>query len=846
MKQFGTPKRPQASDTFTDRDEPRAILRSRFGRLYERQVRGKGGLEPSLVSFYGVGGVGKTTLLNRAISEFHQSLKDETDRDFVHLALLDLNGQEMGPQLPGPALLWLLRNALQHHQITTPLFDCVYLLYWEDDHPGQSLKIPGPRARDLFGAAVEQVDELIESGGMLKGFLRLWDNGVQAKQRRRVAERWNGIHPSQWSRRERQERMGELLWMDLVNILEEKPLLRLGILIDEYERIQSSAPNEGDAQSAIADLLGNLLVNAPDDVRKRCCVVVMGREILRWEELHGAEWRPLIESHILGGLTTEDARKFLLDKVVPWFVKNGQAPIAEALRTQEKGILELTLSSTTDEWNGHLPFHLDLVIESACMDPAGFSPSQLANDPKHRSRLEDRFLGYLKGRDSNLLKALQALALAISFDRPLFEHLIREQCIVGYAAQEFLTIVGEDHSYIRPHPTIPGNHLFHGQMQTSLVNSQIRVAERKSGAAEVLRKILDYRVSAAQFESQAQCSEANWTAYLLGSQTLQSELNQLLPPEEVLDYAKKLGRSFDSRMYVRMRLPIYDWLHEFAKTKLEPDHPKTLSLVAKLANLRHSAGLFQEAKRLHQLVVEGRQRRLGSTHEDTIASMSDLARTLMNLGETDHGLELQHRVLAERRRTWSGEHRKTLIAINNLAAYLRMAGHLRQARELAEQALSIRQRVFGDQHASTNFSRATLARTLYEEGEHARAQALAQQLLEYRQARLGPEHPLTIGSMILLASTLRAQRDLSGARSLLEQAMAAKESAQVIGHPVSLKTMHELAMTVFAQGNPVEARCLLEQALAAARNQLGDQHKLTLKIVDDLALIRKPDEHTTG
>ena len=66
MNQSVTPKRPQASDTFTDREEPREILRSLFRRLYERQVRGKGGLEPSLVNFYGVGGVGKTTLLNQA------------------------------------------------------------------------------------------------------------------------------------------------------------------------------------------------------------------------------------------------------------------------------------------------------------------------------------------------------------------------------------------------------------------------------------------------------------------------------------------------------------------------------------------------------------------------------------------------------------------------------------------------------------------------------------------------------------------------------------------------------------------------------------------------------------
>ncbi|WP_211203884.1 AAA family ATPase, partial [Candidatus Accumulibacter phosphatis] len=77
--------------------------------------------------------------------------------------MLDLHGQSMGKNLPGPELLWLLRNALRHQQIATPLFDCVYLLYWAEDHPGQSLEVPKPDWRDVFCGRDVELKQLISA-----------------------------------------------------------------------------------------------------------------------------------------------------------------------------------------------------------------------------------------------------------------------------------------------------------------------------------------------------------------------------------------------------------------------------------------------------------------------------------------------------------------------------------------------------------------------------------------------------------------------------------------------------------------------------------------------------------
>ena len=833
MKKYGVARRPQAGEVFTDREEPRETLRSLFARLYRRQVRGESGHEPPLVCFYGVGGVGKTSLLHQSLAEFADEHRHDTDRGWIHLAMLDLHGQSMGKNLPGPELLWLLRNALRHQQIATPLFDCVYLLYWAEDHPGQSLEVPKSKTEDFVDAGVELIDELMDSVGILKCASRLWEKAVLEKRRTQVSGRWAGINPAGWSQQEKRERMGELLWMDLKNALENSPLLRLGLLIDEFERIQSTTMKDGDAQSTIADLLGGLFQDESEALRNRFCAVIMGREALRWSELDDPSWQPLIESHLLGGLTTEDAGAFLDEKAARWFEKNEQAEIAGTIRKYKQEILAITNSGAASKQTEHLPFHLDLVIEAVCVNPRSFSPAQLAKGTHQLNRLEDRFLRYLKGQDEQLLKALQVLSLAISFDRELFDFLIRERCIIGYAAHEFPSLVGDDHSYVRPHPTLSGHHLFHSQMQTSLVSSMTRVAEVKAGAVEVLNKILDYRTQAAQFETPTQCTAVKLNAYMLGIEMLQSDLGELLSADEVLDRAFELGKSFDSRLQLRLQIPICEWLCEFAQTRLGKEHLKTLTAIRKRALLLHSDGSFNTVKDLLEFVLAERQRQLGEDHPLAIATMGDLARAIMELGDIDRALELQQQVVAAWQRTKGDD--STLIALNNLAAFFRVKGDLDEARRIMEYVLPAKRRVYGEEHPATIMAMATLALTLRQQGHLADAKVLAEQVLDLRRRQFGNEHLRTLQGMNILASILSEQNDLAGARRLHEESLETRIRTRGEDNIHTLRAMSWLATTLRKQGDHYGACKLLEKALAAAGRRFGDEHPLPVEMKTKLA-----------
>ena len=497
---YKQPSIPQAAEVFTDRQQPRATLEAFLDRLYRSKVRGPSGSECPLVHFYGVGGAGKTTLLRQAQAEFRQRHQMDADLEYVHLALLDLADPTLNVASPGEEILWKLRCSLQHARLATPLFDCVYVLMWEEAHQGQSFQIPRAKSQDMIDSGLGILDTLVDSAGLFKGARALWGKGVNHRQRQRAAEKWGATSPETWPQNERRQRLAQLLYFDIVDALENTPSLRLGLLIDEFERIQATKRMDRNAQDVLAELLVGLFFSDSEAVQKRFCTIVMGREVLRWNTLYNPEWETLIESHILGGLSAADAREFLVEKVAPWFAERGKVEISNSLVRWQDEILALTNTGRVDE-SEHLPFHLDLVVEAICMNPQNFSPTLLADKSSQYKALEDRFLRYLKVQDERLLNALQALALAISFDRSLFDDLIDEKYIVGFAKPDFESIVGDDHSYVGPSPAFEGYHLFHRQMQLALVNSLISTPEGKNKANEILQKIIEYQIKAAQFES---------------------------------------------------------------------------------------------------------------------------------------------------------------------------------------------------------------------------------------------------------------------------------------------------------------------------------------------------------
>jgi len=66
--------------------------------------------------------------------------------------------------------------------------------------------------------------------------------------------------------------------------------------------------------------------------------------------------------------------------------------------------------------------------------------------------------------------------------------------------------------------------------------------------------------------------------------------------------------------------------------KLEPEHPKTLRSLSRLANTYFAAARYVDAKPMFEDILERRIQVLGSDHTDTLRSRSSLANILAARG----------------------------------------------------------------------------------------------------------------------------------------------------------------------------------------------------------------------
>lgn len=99
--------RLSAAKLFTDRDDQRELIKNFFERLARVGVRP----EKPVLSFWGVGGRGKTSLFLKAIEELGQTNPD------LRLIYLDIDSDSWRPTSPVADLLWHLRCKLAEPEL---------------------------------------------------------------------------------------------------------------------------------------------------------------------------------------------------------------------------------------------------------------------------------------------------------------------------------------------------------------------------------------------------------------------------------------------------------------------------------------------------------------------------------------------------------------------------------------------------------------------------------------------------------------------------------------------------------------------------------------------------------
>ena len=300
-----------------------------------------------------------------------------------------------------------------------------------------------------------------------------------------------------------------MLAADLEQWLEDHPNEALSIVLDGFERVQSTILAE-DIQKYFAAWCG-MLTDPDARFAGRFGCIFLGRNKNRWDELYDIEWQTRVIEHCVGGLRKEDARKFI-ESAASYHRNHEDLITANNLLSYADAILAATCEQRRqEEPSSFHTYYLDLAYGIVHDQGHHFQPVDLGKTP---ADLEIRFLRYLQIGHREVFDAFRCLALAGSSDEELFKHLVERGCVAS--GLHFAVMTGEDYPYVHEIRDMPGTFRFHRLMERALIKNQSAKSEDRAVARQRIEVILAYFKEEAAFSRLSNCSSQHLSAYQKG------------------------------------------------------------------------------------------------------------------------------------------------------------------------------------------------------------------------------------------------------------------------------------------------------------------------------------------
>jgi len=412
-------------DLFTDRKLESTALKHSLA-AHRKNIDGT--LDSSarnVLVFYGVGGVGKTTLSERldAWIDGRLSLDDgwgfQPDTHVDASVRIDLHGS--GGQFDVLAAVLAIRHGVGGLKKSWPAFDLAFAAYWSAAHPGEDLPEFRHRGSEFSDTIAETIGNVVSDIGVLDTAIGVGVRSIRAlvaevsrRSLRRLA--FESIE----NYVDLLERCAELpaksephldLLVELVELIDvdlerwptgQRPMLV--IFVDTIERLVADPRRSGEA------ILNKIVYLLPSAL-----FVMTGRNMLDWHEARRHElkhsgprvWPLLVpgsdvepRQHLLGKLSPSDARELILRRR-----KHFDLPISDAV------VEELVTSS------GGLPQYLDLACTVALKVKENGGTAVSAEDIT--GSLGELVMRVLEDVPADEQRAIRAAALFPFFDVPL-------------------------------------------------------------------------------------------------------------------------------------------------------------------------------------------------------------------------------------------------------------------------------------------------------------------------------------------------------------------------------------------------------------------------------------------
>lgn len=634
--------RPSAQEIFADRVDERGRLAGFLSAL-----RATPFVKPpkSVLSFYGVAGIGKSALLRKVVADFEIACGTKKAKGVsVDCVICDIDREEFTPDHPSMTFYGsTLRPALHAAGFSIPLFDLLYIAWWGRTNPNLPLDLDSTVAglMDTASKGSEVANVAAQFMGFVAAGFKAGELAFKtckyAKDKidqRRFAALFGEVDLETQTATELERFAPAVLAEDLISSLKKNKNKALCLAIDGFERIQWEPLAHGsrlrhDLQESIAMLFSHL---AQSD--QRVGMIVFGRQDLDWRQLYDDpdeenHWDLYIEGHLLGPLAEADAREFL-DKVVEWCDRRPESgPLGRHVQDHAEAIL-----AAADEEPGLSPrqFHpysLDLAVSMIADHGERFEPEMLGK--KGVKELQARFLRLMERRQR---KALQALALALEFDKDLFDTLAQGRRI-DYAPQDFHALTGRGATYIQQTPD--GSRRFHRKMQEALLGSLTQDYGDGTAAAtaEIIAAIFDHHHTAMRQalddrDLHAAAVSYDRAAKLLICHVTESRLEIMT---EFYNHYGRLECELSPSFHTAARIAIIEHELTIREKIVGPEHQAVAIDLMYLGRLHMELSDFLAARPLYERALAINENLVGPEHPDTALNLSILGTLSRELGD---------------------------------------------------------------------------------------------------------------------------------------------------------------------------------------------------------------------
>lgn len=859
---------PQANRLFTDREEQRSVFWNAYNEL-------KSNLDTindiKVITYYGVGGIGKSKLLGKLITEMKEKVKNP---QYIYIDF-NINNDPR-------AVLKSMRNKLQNdYNFEFPFFDLALYVYLkkvgEDVDIGEvkSLSAKSPILNALLdlGGAIPFV-------GLYSTVLKVVDNLV-ADTRNYMNSRKTELYELQ--NEEPNVILNNLPYYfagDLENNLKgsKEPFV---VFFDTYEVLVNELISVGEPlknDEWIRDEKRGLITNVSNVLW-----VIAGREKIKWEQFN-TEWKDSLDQHLLGDLSQNDAEQFLynagisdkdlikeiyiltngtpvyLDLCVDRFyeiLEKDDVPTIDKIGKNINEVIErfvrymddskkdlIYMLSCIDEWNE------DLLLELSKNIIYGISYSAIEKIKGYSFISTEDDINYVMHQ--TIKEVLNKACPKMISDRTYEQmelYLYSELCKINSTNSEYLTLLkryinyklilinsAEDFKdfynsvYLSFYDELKNSFQF---KELSNIHSIIAdfSCEKFGYSLETAKVNVDYSIALEKSGKYREALNICETAYESYKKLVGEEHEDIVHVMNILSKITVTTGNYNEA------LNISEKALSIGSRLLGQAHPETIEALHLLSKVYNKLGKYEKSLELTTEVLSIREQLLGQEHQDTLSAMSNLAVLYRLLGKYEMSLELTNKVLNISQKTLGEEHLTTISEMNNLSLLYKEIGKYNEALEITIKILDLVQRILGEEHPSTIRLMNNLSNNYIVIGKNEEALKITTKVLNLMQSILGEEHPDTISVMNNLSNIYNKIGKNEEALELSEKVFYLRQRILGEEHPKTLSSMNNLVVIYKNIGKYEEALELAKKVLELRKKVLGENHPFTIRAMNNLSKI---------